>query len=149
MLKPLHTRHSIMQPILYMVLIFILSSIPFSKSGGHTLLRRALQNLLHIPLFGLLGYLWVRTFLKKAMESKKAFFYALLISIPYGAIDEIHQYFVPGRCCAFSDFLFDSFGCALFLWIYWLTRRELVANASPVIASKAKQSISQTRGRRP
>ncbi|MFW6283145.1 MAG: VanZ family protein [Minisyncoccales bacterium] len=32
------------------------------------------------------------------------------ISLIYAALDEIHQYFVPGRFATFNDFLIDSAG---------------------------------------
>jgi hypothetical protein len=34
----------------------------------------------------------------------------VLISIGYGVTDEVHQYFIPGRHCSFSDMLANSFG---------------------------------------
>lgn len=37
---------------------------------------------------------------------------AVLISALYAASDEIHQYFVPGRACMFTDVLIDSAGAA-------------------------------------
>jgi len=38
-----------------------------------------------------------------ALEMKVRFAIALCISIGYAIIDEIHQLFVPGRGCQFSD----------------------------------------------
>jgi len=34
----------------------------------------------------------------------------IIIGVVYAASDEIHQFFVPGRTCTFSDFLADSAG---------------------------------------
>jgi VanZ family protein len=31
----------------------------------------------------------------------------------YGVIDEIHQYFVPGRNCNIGDWLFDTLGAVI------------------------------------
>jgi VanZ family protein len=38
---------------------------------------------------------------------------ALLIAAGYGAFDECHQLFVPGRECSFSDWSSDATGAAL------------------------------------
>jgi VanZ family protein len=48
-----------------------------------------------------------------------------LIGALYGLSDEIHQSFVPNRTCAISDFLADSFGViiALFVTTRWIKRR--------------------------
>ena len=48
-----------------------------------------------------------------------------LIGILYGLSDEIHQSFVPNRTCTISDFLADSFGVilALFVTSLWAKRR--------------------------
>lgn len=34
----------------------------------------------------------------------------ILIGVAYAASDELHQFYVPGRTCAFSDLLADSLG---------------------------------------
>ena len=38
---------------------------------------------------------------------------AILIAAGYGAFDECHQFFVPGRECSFADWSSDSTGAAL------------------------------------
>jgi VanZ family protein len=40
-------------------------------------------------------------------------FYTLLIGSVYGVIDEVHQYFIPGRSMEFLDFLADFLGLVL------------------------------------
>jgi VanZ family protein len=48
-------------------------------------------------------------------------FFAALISSVYGVIDEVHQYFVPGRDCDVWDWVADTLGAFIgagsFLWI--------------------------------
>jgi VanZ family protein len=34
------------------------------------------------------------------------------VATGYGALDEVHQLYVPGRVCSFADFLADGFGAA-------------------------------------
>ncbi|MGB9619408.1 MAG: VanZ family protein, partial [Armatimonadota bacterium] len=38
---------------------------------------------------------------------------AILVSIGYATFDECHQWFVPGRECAFSDWSCDAAGAAI------------------------------------
>ena len=38
---------------------------------------------------------------------------AFRIAALYAATDELHQYFVPGRACMFTDVCIDSFGALL------------------------------------
>ncbi|HHT9120977.1 MAG TPA: VanZ family protein [Candidatus Hypogeohydataceae bacterium YC41] len=49
---------------------------------------------------------------------KKVVFFSIIAASLYGASDEIHQYFVPGRCCEFSDWVSDTLGASFagFLW---------------------------------
>jgi len=43
--------------------------------------------------------------------------FTLLISVLFAASDEIHQYFVPGRQCDIYDFLADTIGIILGLFL--------------------------------
>ena len=109
-------------PALYMVFIFVLSSIPGQrdKLAGDTFIRQAIQNFLHIPLFGVLAFLWMRAFIKNRIEFKKAVTYTLIITLSYAALDEFHQSFVPGRYTSFADFILDTIGCIGGLSVYRL-----------------------------
>ena len=53
-------------PISFMMLIFISSSIPMDKEiKGLEIVMKidpGLQNVLHIPIFALLSYFWLRSF---------------------------------------------------------------------------------------
>ncbi len=52
---------------------------------------------------------------------------ATLGAIVYGLFDEIHQLFVQGRACTFSDWMIDSGGALLacFVYLLWVrVRRE-------------------------
>lgn len=126
-------KRSIVLPILYMALIFVLSSIPMKEDEltEYTLARQMFQNLLHIPLFGFLAFLWMRVFVKNKLQFKKALIYALLITVLYAAFDEFHQYFVPGRYATFSDFFLNVIGCLGGLFAYMR-----LANYKPLTESR-------------
>lgn len=42
----------------------------------------------------------------------------------YAVSDEIHQYFVPGRCFQLQDILVDSIGAITAILIWWLCERK-------------------------
>jgi VanZ family protein len=44
---------------------------------------------------------------------------ALIITIGYGAFDEIHQWFVPGRSAELADWFADSLGACAGLAVSW------------------------------
>lgn len=111
-------------PLLLMGLIFVLSSVPGRVEEGMfrvlTGLDPTWQNLLHIPIFGLVQYLWLRGF---ALNGKTGPAYVALsfcLTLGYGALDELHQYFVPGRYASFLDVLLDGVGAVLGAVGFWV-----------------------------
>lgn len=118
-----------MPPVLLMVGIFLLSSIPGEVDGGVlqilTDLNPQLQNLLHIPLFGLLQYLWLRAYCRKGCTSWKLWLICLGITLGYGALDEFHQLFVPGRYASLLDMLLNATGAVLATVLFgWLAKKK-------------------------
>ena len=49
---------------------------------------------------------------------------ALLLAVVYGALDEVHQMYVPGRSPDIYDVLADSLGASLFVAWAWLSARK-------------------------
>jgi VanZ family protein len=56
----------------------------------------------------------------------------VLLGVAYGASDELHQHFVPGRSVEFGDWVADSLGvCAgVFLQRFWGARRDVSLRAN-------------------
>jgi hypothetical protein len=108
-------------PLMYMSLIWVLSSIPGGSvhvSGAEWLTDPTIQNFLHIPLFGGLAYVWLKSLLK--LQTSTPLLLAAAIAVAYGIIDEWHQSFVPGRYASAVDVALDSVGIALALgWKQW------------------------------
>ncbi|MDL1968652.1 MAG: hypothetical protein LWW97_08935 [Deltaproteobacteria bacterium] len=81
-------------PLILMGLIFISSSIPMDGQSEHLKflmkLKPTVQNLLHIPLFGLFAYLWLRAFTRHGFSKTKTF--------------------VPGRYGSLTDMLLNIVG---------------------------------------
>jgi VanZ family protein len=111
--------------LLYMAALFALSSVPDDESdlsGKILFLRPETQNLLHVPAYTLLAWLWWRALRLRGMESLRAAFLGAAIAALYGVSDEVHQYFVPGRTASVTDALLDALGAALVPLGVWLAR---------------------------
>lgn len=113
----IENRKELYYPLLFMAIIFIESSIPMDGGSGNiqmlTDLDPSIQNILHIPLYAALAMLWLHYFKRCSFSSKKMFVSAMVISILYGCMDEVHQTFVPGRYGGLLDIYLDILGALL------------------------------------
>jgi len=102
----------------YMLAIFIQSSIGSLKLPDFGF--DPVDKILHFLLFGILGILTARGLrnAKNSFVKKNYVLLTLLICIIYGASDEIHQYFVPGRYLSLGDWIADVLGAIVLVWIY-------------------------------
>ena len=109
-----------------MALLFGASSIPDTSDsavGGFIfLLEPRWQNLLHVPAYAGLAYLWWRALLARGKSRAAAAVIAAAIAVLYGITDEFHQTFVPGRYGSGTDVLLDAAGAATVL--LWARRRR-------------------------
>ncbi len=98
--------------VFYLSLIFYVSSlsVPIELPAFS-----GLDKIIHFLEFGLVGYLVYNSVYDNFKE--RAEFFSISFSIFYGGLDEIHQYFVPGRNCDWLDFLADSLGI-IFVVLY-------------------------------
>ena len=136
--------------ILWMILIFAFSAQPAGESeqishGITGIILKFIENLAvttgvnadlikevnyivrksaHLFLFFVLSWLVVNAFLKTGVKEISAFIFAFIVTSLYAGTDEIHQIFVPGRACLWSDVGIDSFGAILGLCfagaIFWV-----------------------------
>src|SRR3989339_1325078 len=115
--------------IVYWITLFILTTIPaddipklFENQDKyeHFIAYCVLAMLLSLALY----------FQKRSiLISSKAFLFALLFIFAYGAVDELHQLFVPGRYCDFYDWLADSSGGIIGIGIVFLFVRKISNNS--------------------
>ncbi|MFA5804873.1 MAG: VanZ family protein [Melioribacteraceae bacterium] len=118
--------------IVYWITLFILTTIPADNvpqlfenqdKYEHFIAYCGLAILLSLALY----------FQKRSiLISSKAFLFALLFILAYGAVDELHQIFIPGRYCDFYDWLADSSGGILGIGIVFLFVRKISKNYSVV-----------------
>jgi VanZ family protein len=86
--------------------------------------------LLHFVEYGLLSLavlLGVTNGFKKEPTYRRVCL-AIIVSTAYGALDEVHQLFVPQRFSSLQDLLADMIGASVFslslVFLLWLIRRE-------------------------
>ena len=94
---------------LYAYLIFFVSSMPYLQAP---LKFPYADKFLHIGEYLVLGLLFKRALQKTflAISGFRVYILVLLFIFVYGASDEIHQFFVPGRSCSGFDLLADVVG---------------------------------------
>ncbi len=107
----------LLPPLLYMGLIFGLSSIENWDAIPQEL--RARDKAFHTIEYALLGYLWFRLLVTTRVQPVSAALIAGLLGTVYGLSDEIHQFFVPGRYCDRLDVLADMLGSFLGGGLAW------------------------------
>jgi VanZ family protein len=112
-------------PLAWAVLILVLTSIP----QPHLPDVRGIDKLGHLCMYGVLGLLTVRSFATD-LRPWRIFLLVLLGICLFGALDEWHQQFIPGRTMDVRDWLADSLGAGLggMLSVAALLRRERQAS---------------------
>jgi len=100
--------------------IFLLSSIPDTGDTGHIInsVSPTIQNVLHIPVYGLLALLWILTLRAHGLPENRSVWAAILLSSAYGGLIEFYQTWVPGRFPSVMDFFVNVAGILLFVWVY-------------------------------
>jgi len=89
-------------------------------STAHVLIRKSA----HLIAFLVLGFCTANAVRYLTASKWRVFWISLCWSSAYGAIDELHQYFVPGRGCQWQDWLLDTFGAFLGVGIVMLIMRR-------------------------
>jgi VanZ family protein len=98
----------------WIVVVGYMAAIFFASSGPGPALPSIshADKLLHAAAFGGLAVLvsWAMTRGRLRSAAWRALLAAALVSAAYGALDEAHQYFVPGRQSDVADLLADAIG---------------------------------------
>jgi len=108
-----------------MLVIFIGSSFP----GNSQVMKEIFlyDKLLHLLEYSVFGFLisWAVLRADHLTHLGRKIGLILLIGWGYGALDEIHQHFVPARSMDIHDFAADAIGIILGLGIYILLMKKL------------------------
>src|SRR4051812_24217892 len=104
-------------PLLVIGILYWLGSIPGVRLAGapevYALfywISPELQNLLHVPAYAALGGAWCWVLRAWSRSTSTIILLAAGISSLYGAFDEWHQSFVPGRYASITDIVLDVAG---------------------------------------
>ncbi len=112
----------------YLVLTFLLSSISNPPSAKKV---PGLDKVIHFAEYGILSFILVH-FLKIYLPQKDKWFFfigASLLATLYGGLDELHQFFVPGRDCSVVDLGADFTGAivgSVFILFTAIARKKAV-----------------------
>lgn len=117
-----HNKSSWIVTIIIAIIIFYLSSLIFPPGPPGGFPWKSIAY--HFYAFLFLEAFLLISIIRGKNENKKFFFVGILIILMYAVSDEIHQLFVPGRACSFSDFLTDSAGILFASLLYLLLRFE-------------------------
>jgi len=100
-------------PLAWMGVIYILSAQPSLPTAPEPWLDVVLKKSGHALAYGLLAWLYLRALRGKAPPSERLRLLSLVLAVAYGATDEVHQAFVPGRTPRLTDVLIDGVGATL------------------------------------
>lgn len=119
--------------IIYWIILFILTSLP----TGMAITTDVSDKINHFGAYGLLSVFLYSSFYfqnKHLILKKNPAFFVVLITSIYGALDEIHQMFVPGRSAELLDWLADFSGSIVAV----LITRYLLENIKKLEFEKSK-----------
>jgi len=108
-------------PIFYAVLILIISSIPSLDLNTGFSYQDKVAHLLEYSIFGVL--------IQRALQYGKSgdfrwYLTGMGIGVIYGAFDEIHQIWVPGREAEIGDFAADFAGFIIGQGLFFIQNRS-------------------------
>jgi VanZ family protein len=87
-------------------------------------LKPAIQNLLHIPMFAILSFLFLLILQGFQIEKWKRNAIVLLSSGLFGLINEIIQISIPGRYGGLTDILLNFAGAILGIVVFGLAEKS-------------------------
>lgn len=109
-------------PLLYMALIWTLSSFPADAIVNTPFsFDSLLKESLHLIEFAILYWLIAFAFMAHGRWTERTSLIAAAFAILYGLTDEIHQSFVPARSATVIDFVKDTIGV---LVSYYIAKRK-------------------------
>jgi VanZ family protein len=114
------TQLRIVPVLLYIALIFLISSIPSLHAPGPYFLLK--DKIAHLAEYFVLGVLMFKGIGWAVSSSRLATFgFLLAVGVSVGALDEIYQSYIPGRTMDIADWYFDAAGVALGIGMFIFT----------------------------
>jgi VanZ family protein len=120
-----HTLYCVYLPLIfYWITLFALTTIPVD-AVPHLFDNQ--DKIEHFVAYGVLAFLLTLALYfqrRSRLISSRAFLFTFIFILAYGAIDELHQLFVPGRYCDLYDWLADSIGGLIGIGLVYLFLRS-------------------------
>ncbi len=92
--------------LIYIAILCFASMQPSSVGKGADIAKQVINNMLHVPAYGLLTYLTIKSFPK----FKYIYIVSFLFVLTFGIFNEYLQSFVPGRYASGADVLLNGIG---------------------------------------
>lgn len=108
-----------MPVVLWALVIFSFSSYSVGSSNQIYWKDFVIKKTAHIVEYAILTILIYRALKAYKFKSRNAALYAILASVLYGATDEFHQSFTPGREPRIRDVFFDTIGAVMAIYGIW------------------------------
>ena len=102
--------------IFWALLIFSFSAHPTTSVSEVHWQDFVFKKTVHMVEYGTFALLWYRAFIGSGIKKMQAMYYSFFIASLYGASDEFHQSFTPGREPTVRDMIIDSVGAFVFLY---------------------------------
>lgn len=110
--------------IWFFIVLFLISlpkeDVPEPEGWWGWMKKIYVDKWVHTIIFCILAWLFMRPFLRSSLDTKLKWQYVIRISIAvcaWGGATELIQLFVPGRTCDLLDFIADSLGAIIALFI--------------------------------
>lgn len=99
--------------VVWVALTFLLTSIP---NPGVRFPFRFADKAVHMVIYGVMGFLCALWRRESGLPVGRAVVEALLFSAAVGAVDEVHQHWIPGRSAELLDWSADVLGGGFGAW---------------------------------
>lgn len=129
-LRPLRALRAWLPALIWMAIIFWLSSQSTLTNPAPGLDDKVLEVTGHLVEYGVLALLLYYPLRQRDMTPRTVFAVALIGAVLYGISDEWHQSFVPNRTPSVFDLLVDTIGATLALTIVSLWQSDSIAFTS-------------------
>lgn len=132
--------------VVWMFLIFYLSSIPGDELGPDILIINLIKKTGHFIIFGVLAVLYFSTFQgRKTLVDTGSilFLLSLFLTVLYAVSDEYHQSFTPGRHSSGYDVIIDACGAVTVLGLLYtlkIRRNTVTARASKMAKGASRKT---------
>ncbi len=104
-------------PVAWAGVIFLFSSLTVTPSTEIYWQDFIVKKTAHVVEYGIFAALLYRALRGSGVEKLNAALFAILIAVIYGATDEFHQSFTPGREPRVRDVVFDTIGAVAGVFI--------------------------------